>query len=93
MRSLCTLLGGTGWFVSCRIWTNHFGLPLGQGRLPRWPLFMSFLSSSGTVLDLLLHFWVALCLYGALLLGFASKVPTWRLPPSGGVADLVTEWW
>ena len=32
-----------------------------------------------------------LCPNGIVLLGFASRVPAWRLHPSGGAADLVID--
>ena len=46
---------------------------------------------SGTLLGQLLLFWSVLCLLSIVLVGFASRVPTWRLPAGGRAADLVTE--
>ena len=65
------------------------GLPLGQERLLEWPFLMSFQFSSGTLPGLFLH------LGGTLSLRCcaprcASRIPTWRLPPAGRAADLVT---
>ena len=93
MRSLCTLPGGIGRFVLCMIGANHCRLRhIGcekcghEGRLPRWPFFMSVWSSSGT----LLRFAPAL-LDGVLPLRGTSKVLTWCLLPCGSVANLVTD--
>ena len=57
------------------------GLPLDRGKLPRRPFFEYPPGSASALLDGTLRYCAA---------RFASKVPTWRLPPGGG-ADLVTE--
>ena len=43
------------------------------------------------LIGLLLHFGQVLCHCGIVLLGFASKIRTWRLSPGGGAAGLVTD--
>ena len=52
---------------------------------------MSCCFSSSALLGLLLLFWRVLCLFGTCAGRFACRIPTWRLPVNGHVADLVTE--
>ena len=90
MRSLCTLLGGIGWFVRCRIGANHCRL-----RHVGWEKCCHGLTSRETAgvtfldeLLVLFRYPEILCPNGIVLLGFASRVPTWRLHLSGGLPIL-----
>ena len=95
MRSVCTLLGGIGRFVRCRIGANHCRLrhvgweKCGHGLAsrPQETAGVTFLDE----LLVLFRYLEELCPNGIVLLGFASRVPAWRLHPSGGAADLVTD--
>ena len=102
MRSLCLLPGGLGRFVPCSIGTNHCRLrhigweKCGHGLTsrPRESASVPFLD------ELLFLFRYPVGSGRALLAGtlplrycfdrFACRTPTWRLPASGGVGDLVT---
>ena len=103
VRALCALPGGVGRFMPCDIGANpcrlrHIGWEKCSHGLTSRPRESA---SEGFLNELLLH-----CRYppwsaGALLQGtlplrfcagrFAGRVPTWRLPADGHVADLVYE--
>ena len=102
MRSLCLLPGGLARFVPCFIGANHCRLrhigweKCGHGLTsrPRESASVPFLGE----LLFLIRYPVGsgrALLAGTLLLRncfdrFACRTPTWRLPASGGVVDLVT---
>ena len=102
MRSLCLLPGGLARFVPCFIGANHCGLrhigweECGHGLTSR-----PRESASAPFLDELLFLFRYPVGSGHALLArtlplrycfdrFACRTPTWRLPASGGVVDLVT---
>ena len=103
MGSLCSLPGGIGRFVPCDIGANHCRLrhigweKCGHGLSSR----SRESASEGLLNELLLLFRYPSRLAAALLEGtlplrycagrFASRIPTWRLPADGHVADLVAE--
>ena len=98
MRALCSLPGGIGRFVPCRIGANHcrlrhFGYEkCGHGLTsrPRETAAVTFLAEClfyfGTVLALL----EGTLPFSCCAVRFASKIPAWRLPLAHGVASLVT---
>ena len=98
MRALCSLPGGIGRFVPCRIGANHcrlrhFGYEkCGHGLTsrPRETAGVTFLAEClfyfGTVLALL----EGTLPFSCCAVRFASKIPAWRLPLAHGVASLVT---
>ena len=102
-RALCALPGGIGRFVPCDVGANrcrlrHIGWEKCGHNLTSRPRESA---SEGFLDELLLLFRypprsAAALLLGTLPLrycagGFACRIPTWRLPVDGHVADLVTE--
>ena len=103
MRSLCTLPGGIGRFLPCEIGADHCRLRhIGWTKCGNGLTSMPWETASEAFLkELLLLFRypdrsAPALLDGALPLGycatrFASKIPTWRLPTEGSVANPVTD--
>ena len=104
MRSLCSLPGGMGSFIPCRIGTNHCRLrhigweKSGHGLTsrPRETSSVAFLNDLVvqiliSSLTLLLRCWSMSFPLRHCAARFASNVTTWRLPARGSIADLLAE--
>ena len=103
IRSLCILPGGIGRFVPCRIGANHCRLRrIGWEKCGHELTYRQKETAGVTLFDELQDLFrypprSALALLEGTLplrycaVTFASRIPTWRLPPAGGVARLVTD--